>query len=126
MLSWYESILRRYVHIPLQNEIARKYFAHLEPLPPISDLMKNVSIAFVNAHRSIASPRPLMPGLIYVGGAHIKKPKPLPSDLQTFMDEAKDGVIYFSLGTVVKSSEMPLEKLNMFLGIKNYYFYSKV
>lgn len=44
-------------------------------------------------------PRPLMPGIIYYGGAHIKPPKPLPIDLQQYLDTAEHGVVLFSLGS---------------------------
>jgi glucuronosyltransferase len=36
-------------------------------------------------------------------------------DLQKFLDEAKDGVIYFSLGGNVRSDHMPEEKIQAFL-----------
>lgn len=55
-------------------------------------------------------------GQINIGGAHIKPTKPLPEDLQRFLDESKDGVIYFSLGSVVKSSKLPKDKISAFLG----------
>lgn len=105
------------IQLPWQNYLANKHFGHLEqPLPSIDQLRKNVSIIFVNAHRSITYPRPHMPGMVYIGGAHIKPPKPLPSDLQKFLDESPHGVIYFSLGTVIVGSKMPQEKLIVFLG----------
>lgn len=116
MLSLYDHILNRFVHVPAQTEILQRYFGHLKPLPSIDELRKNISLIFVNAHRSITYPRPSMPGLIYIGGAHIKPPKPLPQDIQQFLDEAKHGVIYFSLGTIVNTSKMPKEKLKIFLG----------
>lgn len=53
--SW---IIHRFVHMPGHMEIAKKNFAHLEPLPSIWELRKNVSIFFINAHRSITYPRP--------------------------------------------------------------------
>lgn len=116
MLSLYDYILHRFIHISAQTEIVERHFGHLKPLPSIDDIRKNISLIFVNAHRSITYPRPSMPGLIYIGGAHIKPPKPLPADLQEFLDEATHGVIYFSLGTVVNTSKMPKEKLQIFLG----------
>lgn len=118
MLNLYEWYLRRFVHVPEQTKILKDYFSDIKPLPSIDELRKNISLIFVNAHRSIAFSRPLMPGLIYIGGAHIKPPKPLPSDLQKFIDEAEYGVIYFSLGTIVDASKMPKDKLNVFLGIE--------
>lgn len=55
-------------------------------------------------------------GIISIGGAHIKPAKPLPKEIQTFIDGAKHGVIYFSLGTVLQTSKLPKEKLEAFLG----------
>lgn len=59
-----------------------------------------------------------MPSMVYIGGAHIKPPKPLPTDLQTYLDESEHGVIYFSLGSVVNASKLPQEQLNIFLSKK--------
>ncbi|XP_055295942.1 UDP-glucosyltransferase 2-like [Sitodiplosis mosellana] len=115
MLSLYDYILHRFIHISAQTKILKRHFGHMEPLPSIDELRKNISLIFVNAHRSITYPRPSMPGLIFIGGAHIKPPKPLPNNIQQFLDEAKHGVIYFSLGTVVNTSKMPKEKLQVFL-----------
>ena len=36
-------------------------------------------------------------------------------DLKHFLDEAKEGAIFFSLGTNIKSSKMPPEKVKVFL-----------
>lgn len=70
---------------------------------------------FVNEHRSTSKPRPQMPGIIQVGGAHIKPPKPLPPKIQEYIDNSEHGVIFFSLGSFLQSSEMPTEKIEIFL-----------
>lgn len=134
----YDWIFRRFVYIPAEEALVKKYFSHLEPLPSLDDLIHNVSLNFVNTHRALAPPRSSMPGwfepstrieqnwvitlfftqgTISIGGAHIKAAKPLPSDLQKFLDESKHGVIYFSLGTVIKSSKLPAEVIQTFLGM---------
>lgn len=46
---------------------------------------------------------------------HTKPAGPLPEDLKTIMDSAEHGVIYFSLGSVVKSSKMPQETVSLLL-----------
>lgn len=56
-----------------------------------------------------------MPGIVQIGGAHIKSPKPLPSDLQQYINESEHGVIFFSLGSFLQSSEMPKEKIEILL-----------
>lgn len=115
-LSLYDWILRRWIAIPAHNAMAKKFFGHLGDIPTIDELHRNVSITFVNNHRSVAPPRPSLPNIINIGGSHIKPPKPLPADIKTFLDQATDGAIYFSLGTIVKSSSMPAEKLKAILG----------
>lgn len=45
-----------------------------------------------------------------IGGYHISdKVEPLPEDLKKIMDDAKDGVIYFSMGSNLKSKTLPEE-----------------
>ncbi|XP_031639549.1 UDP-glucuronosyltransferase 2B1-like [Contarinia nasturtii] len=116
ILNAYDWAVRRYQFIPTEEEYVQKYFAHLAPLPSIDELHKNVSLVLVNSHRALSPPRPSMPSIISIGGAHIKPAEPLPKEIQTFIDGAKHGVIYFSLGTVLKSSKLPKEKLDAFLG----------
>lgn len=55
--------------------------------------------------------------VIPIGGAHIKPVNPLPNDLKQFLDEANGGAIFFSLGTVLKSSTMPKHLLESFLSM---------
>ncbi|XP_055313499.1 UDP-glucosyltransferase 2-like [Sitodiplosis mosellana] len=115
MLSICDWIVRRFIYFPRQNELARKFFGHLGEIPTVEELTLNISLALINTHHSVQAPRPSMPSIVYVGGAHIKPPKPLPADLQRFIDEAQYGVIYFSLGTVLKTSQMPADKLQIVL-----------
>lgn len=58
-----------------------------------------------------------MPGIINIGGAHMKDPKPLPNDLKEFLDNSKHGVIYFSLGSFLQSSDMPAKTVALFFDI---------
>lgn len=124
-LSMCDWIVRRFLHVPWQTELANKYFSHLAPLPSIDDIVKNVSVILINTHRAVIPPRPAMPGVVYIGGAHIKPPKALPADLQKHLDEAEEGVIYFSFGTYVRATEMPKERMNMFLSKQIQQKYSK-
>ncbi|XP_049826163.1 UDP-glucosyltransferase 2-like [Aethina tumida] len=49
--------------------------------------------------------RAINPNTITIGGGlHIQPPKPLPKNLKQYLDEAKEGVIYFSLGSNVKGN----------------------
>lgn len=51
ILSASDWIVRRFIHIPWQTEIAQKYFGHLGPLPSLDDVNKNVSVILINTHR---------------------------------------------------------------------------
>ncbi|XP_031639846.1 UDP-glucuronosyltransferase 1-10-like [Contarinia nasturtii] len=114
-ISVYDAIIREWLYIPAEEKLTKKYFAHLEPLPSLNDLLNSISVMFVNTHRALSPPRPAMPGIISIGGAHVNPAKPLPKNLQTFLDESTNGVIYFSLGTVVQSSKLPKAKIQAFL-----------
>lgn len=48
-------------------------------------------------------PRPTMPNVVYMGGFQCKPSKPLPDDLEAFVQSAGEhGIIIMSLGTLVK------------------------
>ena len=55
--------------------IAAKHFG--DTLPTLSQLARNTSLFFVNTHFSINGPRPLVPGVVEIGGIHINRPKKL-------------------------------------------------
>lgn len=65
-LSAYDWYLRKFDYLPKEEALAKKYFSHLEPLPSLDELIRSVSVNFVNTHRALAPPRPAMPGIIIV------------------------------------------------------------
>lgn len=86
--------------------------------PSYKDVRKNVSLVLLNTHFSSSGPRPYIQNIIEVGGLQIKtKPDPLPKDIQEWLDGAEHGVIYFCLGSNLKSSDLPPEKLQIFLRV---------
>lgn len=86
--------------------------------PSYNDVRKNVSLVLLNTHFSSSGPRPYIQNVIEVGGLQIKtKPDPLPKDIQEWLDGAEHGVIYFCLGSNLKTSDLPPEKLQIFLKV---------
>lgn len=86
--------------------------------PPLDEVRKNVSLVFVNHHFSQGPIRPNVPNLIEIGGIQIKeKPDPLPADIGKVLDEAKEGVIYFSLGTNIQSTHLTEEKAKIMFNV---------
>lgn len=70
----------------------------------------------VNGHQPLTSIRPNVPAIIDVGGLHIDTvSNPLPANIRTFLDTAPAGVIYFSFGSSLRSSDMPSAQFNAFV-----------
>lgn len=44
-----------------------------------------------NSHSITHEPQPFLENVVHVGGLHIKQTKPLPQDLQIFMDSSPQG-----------------------------------
>uniref|UniRef100_A0A182PLS9 UDP-glycosyltransferases domain-containing protein n=1 Tax=Anopheles epiroticus TaxID=199890 RepID=A0A182PLS9_9DIPT len=120
LISLADLVIRQIYYIPQQNRLAQTHFARIEGpelMPSIRDLEKSISVILVNSHLSTSPPRPTIPGLVNVAGAHIKPAKELPDDIRKFLDGAKEGVIFFSLGSYMKSADMPKDKMKAFLEV---------
>ncbi|KAH8407726.1 hypothetical protein KR222_011450 [Zaprionus bogoriensis] len=116
--SFTEELLRTFWYYPAQDAILQKHFANQIPnLPSAKQLERNISAILLNTYMPLEAPRPISFNMIPVGGLHIQPEKPLPKALQSFLDEAEHGVIYFSLGSQVRSADLPPEKLKIFLNV---------
>ncbi|XP_055842572.1 UDP-glucosyltransferase 2-like [Episyrphus balteatus] len=77
--------------------------------PSYSDMKENISLILFNHHFSEGPVRPLVPGLVEMGGIQIKdKPDPLPEDIKEFLNNSPNGAIFFSLGSNVRSHHLGL------------------
>ncbi|KAL0818834.1 hypothetical protein ABMA28_008154 [Loxostege sticticalis] len=91
--------------------------------PNYDELRFNASVMFGNSHVSLGEATRLPQNYKPIGGYHINTDvAPLPADLQKLMDDSKNGVIYFSMGSNLKSKHFPEELkrkiLKMFGGLK--------
>ncbi|KAH9636338.1 hypothetical protein HF086_012603 [Spodoptera exigua] len=79
-------------------------------LPTLYDLKYNSSMMLANSHYSLGDPQRLPASYAAIGGYHIEDEiPPLPKDLQKIMDSATDGVILFSMGSMMRSETLPIE-----------------
>ncbi|XP_013173124.1 PREDICTED: UDP-glucuronosyltransferase-like [Papilio xuthus] len=77
-------------------------------LPHYEELRLNASLIFGNYHVSMGQAIRLPQNYIPIGGQHIDEVVPtLPKDLKKIMDEATNGVIYFSMGSNLKCKDLP-------------------
>ncbi|XP_015124627.1 UDP-glucuronosyltransferase 2B30 [Diachasma alloeum] len=94
---------------PMQKIVEKSFGPNV---PPLGDLAKNMSVILVNMHYSLQGSKPNLPSVVEVGGLHIsEKQQSLPGDIQRFLDDAKEGVVFFSWGSMIKASSMGEETL---------------
>ncbi|RVE46733.1 hypothetical protein evm_008596 [Chilo suppressalis] len=84
-------------------------------LPSLESIATNASLLFVNTHQSVHGGVARPDNVIDVGGIHIRPPKVIPTEIERFINEAEYGVIYVNLGSTVKDSTLPKDKLNELL-----------
>ncbi|XP_023036443.1 UDP-glycosyltransferase UGT5 [Drosophila willistoni] len=117
----YERFLLDYYYLPKQAEIYREFFPHNKH--NFYEMRRNASLVLINQHFSLGFPRPYAPNMIEVAGLHVDdNQKPLPPAIEKFINESNHGAIYFSMGSNLKSKDLPAEKiaeiLQAFRGLK--------
>ncbi|XP_023025286.2 UDP-glucosyltransferase 2 [Leptinotarsa decemlineata] len=90
--------------LPQSDVLARMYFG--EDMPDLEKIISNTSLLLINRNPIMHSPRPNVPTVIEIGQMHIREKKNLPEDLQTYLDSSEKGVVYFSLGSNIKSANL--------------------
>lgn len=113
------------MYLPSQEIIYERYFGPTQPsdvpLPPLIDLIHNVSLILLNSHTAMQYPRPSSPNMLHVGGMHlnekISKIKPLSDDINDYIAAAPEGVIFMSLGNVIRSADLPADKIDAFVKV---------
>ncbi|XP_001848192.2 UDP-glucosyltransferase 2 [Culex quinquefasciatus] len=80
-------------------------------IPYVAEFEKDARIILLNSYPVIQHSEPSMPSVISVGGMQIIKSKELPEDLKSIVENAKQGVILFSLGTNVRSDLLGKDRI---------------
>jgi glucuronosyltransferase len=112
---------RKVNYLPGVTKMVRKNL-DVPDMPDFGELWRHTSLVFVNTHYSFEFARTLPPLYVSVGGLHIKADSAdstaLTKEIREFADGAeKDGFIYFSLGSVAKSSSFPPDLLQVFYDV---------
>ncbi|XP_006896877.1 PREDICTED: UDP-glucuronosyltransferase 2B17 [Elephantulus edwardii] len=78
----------------------------------LCELMGKADVWLMRRYWDFDFPRPYLPTFQFVGGLHCKPAKPLPEEMEEFVQSSgEDGIVVFTLGSMVKS--LPEEKTNM-------------
>lgn len=97
------------------DKCVKKYFG--EDMPSVKALAREVSLVLSNVNPVLSPKRPNVPAHIEINGVHIREPQELPKDLKEYLDSSKNGVIYVSFGSNVKSSLLPKSKIETLLNV---------
>ncbi|XP_076178894.1 UDP-glycosyltransferase UGT5-like isoform X2 [Ptiloglossa arizonensis] len=98
------------------HSLAEKYLG--KNIPFLPEVFENVSIMLINQNDVLSFARPKLPNLITFSSLHIYNDlPPLPKKLKRFVDDAKNGFIYFNLGSNARSSMLPRETRQIFLDV---------
>ncbi|KAM3867429.1 UDP-glucuronosyltransferase 2A2-like [Diretmus argenteus] len=86
---------------PHYTPFVHRYFG---PDVHYMELYQAADIWLMRTDFTLEFPRPTMPNIVYMGGFQCKPPKPLPQDLEDFVQSSGGhGVIIMTLGTLVGS-----------------------
>uniref|UniRef100_A0A3B5Q7C9 UDP-glucuronosyltransferase n=1 Tax=Xiphophorus maculatus TaxID=8083 RepID=A0A3B5Q7C9_XIPMA len=90
-----------------------KYYSEVKGTPVTHcKMLGKADIWLLRTYWDFDFPRPLLPNFKFVGGIHCKPAKPLPKEMEKFVQSSGDaGIVVFSLGSMVKN--LTTEKANM-------------
>ncbi|XP_072512942.1 UDP-glucuronosyltransferase 2C1-like isoform X2 [Salminus brasiliensis] len=82
-----------------------KYYTKITGKPTtLCDTLGKADIWLIRTYWDFEYPRPLLPNFKFVGGLHCKPAKPLPKEMEAFVQSSgDDGIVVFSLGSMVKN-----------------------
>ncbi|KAM6220575.1 UDP-glucuronosyltransferase 2A2 isoform 1-T1 [Rhynchocyon petersi] len=105
---------------PLQDYIFQSYWGEwnsyyskiLGKPTTLCETMGKAEIWLIRTYWDFEFPRPYLPNFEFVGGLHCKPAKPLPKEMEEFVQSSGEhGVVVFSLGSMVKN--LTEEKANL-------------
>nr|XP_046241393.1 UDP-glucuronosyltransferase 2A2-like isoform X1 [Scatophagus argus] len=90
-----------------------KYYSEIKGSPTSAcEMMSRADIWLMRTFWDFDFPRPFLPNFKFVGGIHCRPAKPLPKDMEEFVQSSGDaGVVVFTLGSFIKN--ITREKGNM-------------
>nr|XP_040050906.1 UDP-glucuronosyltransferase 2A2-like isoform X7 [Gasterosteus aculeatus aculeatus] len=94
-------------------KVLDKYYSEVKGTPTSAcETMGRADIWLMRTYWDFDFPRPSLPNFKFVGGIHCRPAKPLPEDVEEFVQSSGDaGIVVFSLGSFIKN--ITAEKANM-------------
>ncbi|KAK2901799.1 hypothetical protein Q8A73_011545 [Channa argus] len=94
-------------------KVLDKYYSEIKGTPTSAcEMMSRADIWLMRTYWDFDFPRPLLPNFKFVGGIHCRPAKPLPEDMETFVQSSgDDGIVVFTFGSLIKN--ITTENANM-------------
>ena len=102
--------------LPLKSDTLVSRFAPNRPYLTLAQIQRKTKLWLVQSDVTLDYPQVRMPHVINIGGLNTRPAEPLPIEIQSIADEAKDGLIIVSFGTFLASSQQI--KNNLFEAFK--------
>ncbi|KAG7207214.1 hypothetical protein KM043_008892 [Ampulex compressa] len=84
-------------------------------MPSVRDLEQSVALVLTNSHISLTGIQPMTPALIEIGGLHVQDDgAQLDPSLEKWLNDSKDGFVYFTFGSMVTIESFPRAHLDVF------------
>ncbi|KAG5667835.1 hypothetical protein PVAND_015804 [Polypedilum vanderplanki] len=109
---WYHLYYKGLYNRQFDNIIKR----HMGTLSLPTDALNSIAeVLLVNAHPALGHVRPILPTTVQLGFMHIKEPKEITDEkIKKFLNASKKPIIYMSLGSMVKSSQLSENSIEIF------------
>ncbi|KAG8034235.1 hypothetical protein G9C98_001320, partial [Cotesia typhae] len=115
-----QNTLASAVIVPQINYFKQEQLMHMEKyfgrkLTNMAELYEDVSIVLLNSHHSLYDIIPTPPGVIEIGGLHVHDDQQeLTPEVKKWLDESKNGCVYFTFGSMVRIETFPAKTLAAF------------
>uniref|UniRef100_A0A1A7X8R1 UDP-glucuronosyltransferase n=3 Tax=Iconisemion striatum TaxID=60296 RepID=A0A1A7X8R1_9TELE len=123
-MTFLERVLN-FLFYPLQDILlnqciwkeADRYYSEVRGTPTSAcELMGKADIWLMRTYWDFDFPRPFLPNFKFIGGINCRPAKPLPTDIEEFVQSSgDDGILVFSLGTMVKN--LTTDKANLIASV---------
>lgn len=127
--KYFQSIVVHFLQERRMLHLFRENFS--SDFPAIRDIIRNVSVVFVNTNEMFDISRPYSSKFVYVGmiGADKLKNSTLPKNLDDYFKKGKSGSVFVSFGTVTPFMVLPtrvqLSIYNAIQKLQDYHFVIK-
>lgn len=119
LLNIYEYLYLTQYLIPESDRLIKQHLP--DNKKSLQQVIKNdVCLGFVNDHFTLSLARSKSPNMIEIGGIHLPAKEDLPQlegEFKAFLDSSDAGVIIFSLGSILRASELKKADRDIFIKV---------